>query len=115
MVREEGPGRGGLRAMTTVQADRADRYPVPRPDELHRPGLATPPRAPFRARVAESIFRRGVAPLPIRVILPGGRTWGSGGTGAPTMHLVRPQAFFARLGADAKIGFGEGYMTGDWT
>jgi cyclopropane-fatty-acyl-phospholipid synthase len=31
------------------------------------------------------------------------------------MHLVRPSAFFARLGADVKIGFGEAYMTGDWT
>ena len=41
--------------MTTVQADRSDRpgYPVPRPDEAHWPGLATPPRAPLRARVAD--------------------------------------------------------------
>jgi len=31
------------------------------------------------------------------------------------MNLVRPRAFFSRLGADAKIGFGEAYMTGDWT
>jgi len=31
------------------------------------------------------------------------------------MRLVRPANFFARLGADAKIGFGEAYMTGDWT
>src|SRR5690349_24536427 len=31
------------------------------------------------------------------------------------MRLVRPSAFYARLGSDVKIGFGEGYMTGDWT
>jgi cyclopropane-fatty-acyl-phospholipid synthase len=31
------------------------------------------------------------------------------------MRLVRPGSFYARLGADAKIGFGEAYMTGDWT
>jgi cyclopropane-fatty-acyl-phospholipid synthase len=103
--------------MTTVQADRTDRpgYPVPRPDEAHWPGLATPPRAPLRARVAEAVFRSAVTPLPIRVVLPDGRVLGSGGKDAPVMHLVRPSAFFARLGSDAKIGFGEAYMTGDWT
>ncbi|WP_448626135.1 class I SAM-dependent methyltransferase [Geodermatophilus sp. URMC 64] len=103
--------------MTTVHADRTDRpgYPVPRPDEAHWPGLATPPRAPLRARVAEAVFRHAVAPLPIRVVLPDGAVLGSGGKSAPVMKLVRPSAVFARLGADAKIGFGEGYMTGDWT
>src|SRR5918911_4382641 len=102
--------------MTTVQADRTDRpgYPVPRPDEAHWPGLATPPRAPLRARVAEAIFRRAVAPLPIRVVAPDGSVLGSGGKSAPVMRLVRPGAFYTRLGADVKIGFGEGYMTGDW-
>jgi cyclopropane-fatty-acyl-phospholipid synthase len=103
--------------MTTVQADRTDRpgFPVPRPDEAHWPGLADPPRAPFRARVAEAVFRSAVAPLPIRAVLPDGRVLGAGGKDAPVMRLVRPQAFFARLGADVKIGFGEAYMTGDWT
>src|SRR4051812_1909871 len=103
--------------MTTVHADRTDRpgYPVPRPDGAHWPGLATPPRAPFRARVAEAVFPHAVAPLPIRVVLPDGAVLGSGGKSAPVMRLVRPSAVFARLGADAKIGFGEGYLTGDWT
>ena len=32
----------------------------------------------------------------------------------PVFDLVRPQAFFARLGRDTKIGFGEAYMAGDW-
>jgi cyclopropane-fatty-acyl-phospholipid synthase len=102
--------------MTVVHArpERA-RYPVPRPDEAHWPGLATPPRVPLRARVAEAIFRRAVAPLPIRVVAPDGRVHGCGGKSAPVMRLVRPGSFYARLGADAKIGFGEAYMTGDWT
>jgi len=30
------------------------------------------------------------------------------------LELVRPGAFFARLGRDTKIGFGESYMAGDW-
>ncbi|MGZ4550639.1 MAG: class I SAM-dependent methyltransferase [Blastococcus sp.] len=103
--------------MTTVQRpERArTRFPVPRPDEAHWPGLATPPRAPVHARIAEAIFRRAVAPIPVRVVLPDGRVLGSGGKDAPVMRLVRPASFFARLGADAKIGFGEAYMTGDWT
>jgi cyclopropane-fatty-acyl-phospholipid synthase len=102
--------------MTAVQSETGRaRYPVPRPDESHWPGLATPPRAPLRARVAEAIFRRAVAPLPIRVVTPEGRAFGSGGTSAPVMRLVRPGTFYARLGADAKIGFGEAYLTGDWT
>jgi len=103
--------------MTTVQRpERAStRFPVPRPDEAHWPGLATPPHAPVHARIAEAIFRRAVAPIPVRVVLPDGRVLGSGGKDAPVMRLVRPASFFARLGADVKIGFGEAYMTGDWT
>jgi cyclopropane-fatty-acyl-phospholipid synthase len=30
------------------------------------------------------------------------------------LEVVRPAAFFARLGRDAKIGFGEAFMAGDW-
>jgi cyclopropane-fatty-acyl-phospholipid synthase len=103
--------------VTTVQRPRTERarFPVPRPDEAHWPGLATPPKAPVHAHVAEMIFRRAVAPLPVRVVFPDGRVLGSGGRDAPVMQLVRPAAVFARLGADAKVGFGEAYMTGDWT
>jgi cyclopropane-fatty-acyl-phospholipid synthase len=102
--------------MTALDSDpRRARYPEPRPDAAHWPGLATPPRVRLRARVAEGIFRRAVAPLPVRVTLPDGRVFGCGGPSAPVMRLVRPRAFYARLGADAKIGFGESYMTGDWT
>jgi cyclopropane-fatty-acyl-phospholipid synthase len=104
--------------VTTVLRPRAaeqTRFPVPRPDEAHWPGLATPPRAPLHAHIAELIFRRAVAPLPVRVVFPDGRVLGAGGKDAPVMRLVRPAAVFARLGADVKIGFGEAYMIGDWT
>jgi cyclopropane-fatty-acyl-phospholipid synthase len=104
--------------VTTVQRPRAAeraRFPVPRPDEAHWPGLATPPGAPVHARIAELLFRRAVAPLPVRVVHPDGTVLGSGGADAPVMLLVRPANVFARLGADVKIGFGEAYMTGDWT
>jgi cyclopropane-fatty-acyl-phospholipid synthase len=76
------------------------------------PGLATPPRSPLRAWFAERLFRRTVHRLPVQVDFPDGERLGRGG---PVMHIVRPEAFFHRLGVDAKIGFGEAYMAGDWT
>jgi cyclopropane-fatty-acyl-phospholipid synthase len=88
---------------------------LPRPAQGVWPGLLDPPRSAPRARIAESLFRRAVRALPIRVVLPGGRVLGAGGPDAPVMRLHRPDAFFHRLGVDAKIGFGEAYMVGDWT
>ncbi|MFC3891071.1 class I SAM-dependent methyltransferase [Lentzea rhizosphaerae] len=84
---------------------------LPRPNQGIWPGLFTAPRSPLRARIAESLFRNAVRTLPVTVRLPNGTTWGAGG---PVMQLVRPAEFFHRLGADAKIGFGEAYMVGDW-
>ncbi|WP_026361318.1 SAM-dependent methyltransferase [Amycolatopsis nigrescens] len=102
--------------MTTSSVDRNE--PVsdqPQPEPGRWPGLGTAPHSPFRARVAEALFRRAVRPLDVRVTLPDGRTLGAGGKDAPEMRLRRPAAFFHRLGVDAKIGFGEAYMVGDWT
>ncbi|GHH31704.1 SAM-dependent methyltransferase [Lentzea cavernae] len=84
---------------------------LPRPNQGVWPGLFTAPRSPMRARIAESLFRNAVRSLPVTVRFPDGAEWGAGG---PVMHLVRPAEFFHRLGADAKIGFGEAYMVGDW-
>jgi len=79
------------------------------------PGIATPPRSPFRAWVAERLFRQAVRTLPVRVLLPDGSRLGAGGIDTPVMRLLRPADFFHRLGVDGKIGFGESYMAGDWT
>ncbi|WP_328608216.1 cyclopropane-fatty-acyl-phospholipid synthase family protein [Amycolatopsis sp. NBC_00345] len=84
-------------------------------EESRWPGLATPPHSPLRARAAEALFRRAVKSLELRVTFPDGTTLGAGGPDAPEMRIRRPAAFFHRLGADAKIGFGEAYMVGDWT
>lgn len=89
--------------------------PVGKPDPARWGELAHPPHAPVKAGVAAALFRRAVRSLPVRVVLPGGRTLGAGGADAPVMRVHRPTAFFHRLGADAKIGFGEAYMVGDWT
>jgi cyclopropane-fatty-acyl-phospholipid synthase len=74
--------------------------------------LAAAPHSPFRAWVAERLFRYAVKDLAVTVSLPDGARLGRGG---PHMRIVRPSAFFHRLGAQANIGFGEAYMAGDWT
>lgn len=79
------------------------------------PGIAHPPRTPFRARVAKAILKRAVDQVPVRLTFADGRVWGAGSGDSPEMRIARPTAFFARLGADTKIGFGEAYMVGDWT
>jgi cyclopropane-fatty-acyl-phospholipid synthase len=79
----------------------------------HWPGLdAVPsgPRAAVSARVARGLFRAAVSQLDVSVLLEG-RTIGRGG---PTMVIHRPDEFFARLGRDQLIGFGEAYLTGAW-
>ena len=74
----------------------------------------TPRRTPLRATIARVIFENAVRRVPVRVTYPDGRVLGAGSPASPELHVVRPAAFFARLGRDAKIGFGEAYMAGDW-
>jgi cyclopropane-fatty-acyl-phospholipid synthase len=78
-----------------------------------RSAIATP-RAPVRATIARMIFSRAVRLVQVRVTSADGRLLGGGSAASPEFQLVRPAAFFARLGRDAKIGFGEAYMAGDW-
>ena len=78
------------------------------------PAAATPPRAPLRAAIARIIFEQAVRRIPVRVTYPDGRVLGAGPPASPELEVVRPAAFLARLGRDAKIGFGEAYMAGDW-
>ena len=77
-------------------------------------GLATSPRAPMRATIARLIFERAASRVPVRVTYPDGRVLGGGSPASPEFQVVRPDAFFARLGRDAKIGFGDAYLAGDW-
>jgi cyclopropane-fatty-acyl-phospholipid synthase len=82
-------------------------------DPQRWPDVAVVPHSPVRAAVARRVFRRAVGRLPLRVVEPS--AWYGGGTGAdPVLRLVRPDAFFARLGDSGTIGFGEAYMAGDW-
>jgi len=53
--------------------------------------------------------------LPVRAFYPDGTVRGAGGPDDPALRIVRPAAFFDRLGRNPKIGLGEAYMAGDWT
>ena len=76
--------------------------------------MTLPPRASLSATVARLIFERASAQLPVRVRYPDGHVVGGGSPASPALELVRPSAFFARIGRDRKIGFGESYVAGDW-
>lgn len=78
------------------------------------PGVFTTPSAPVSATVARLVFERAIRMVPVRVDYPDGSSRGDDSPDAPVLELVRPGAFFARLGRDTKIGFGESYMAGDW-
>jgi cyclopropane-fatty-acyl-phospholipid synthase len=84
-------------------------------DPARWPDVATVPHSPVRAAAARRIFRRAAGRLPLRVVEPGGHSYGGGAAADPVMRLVRPTSFFHRLGATGTIGFGEAYMAGDWT
>ncbi len=84
-------------------------------DPTRWPDVATVASSPVRAATARRLFVAAASRLPLRVVEAGGRRYGGGGADAPLMILVRPGAFFRRLGATGTIGFGEAYMAGDWT
>ena len=82
------------------------------------PGLLDVPgglRNTVASPVARSLFRAAVARLDVTVEVehgPGRRE--VLGRGGPTMRIVRPEEFYARIGRDGLIGFGEAYLTGAW-
>jgi cyclopropane-fatty-acyl-phospholipid synthase len=84
-----------------------------RPAVRSWPGLDTVPTGPrvaIASRVARRIFRAAIARLHVTVHLEG-QTLGLGG---PEMTVVAPDEFFARIGRDGLIGFGEAYLTHAW-
>jgi cyclopropane-fatty-acyl-phospholipid synthase len=84
-------------------------------DAARWPDVASLPNSGVRAAIAKTIWHRAVRRIPLRVVEPSGHEYGGGSASSPTMHLARPEAFFARLGASGTIGFGEAYMACDWT
>ncbi|WP_235618769.1 SAM-dependent methyltransferase [Embleya scabrispora] len=84
-----------------------------RVDPVRWPDVAEVPRRPMRAAAARVLFERAVARLPLRVWIDGAMH-GDGDAKAPVMRIVRPDAFFRRVGTGGLIGFGEAYQAGDW-
>lgn len=68
-----------------------------------------------RAWLTRTLVDRILSGLPVRAIYPDGTVRGAGGPDDPVLRIVRPAAFFDRLGRNPKIGLGEAYMAGDWT
>ena len=89
-----------------------------RTDTTGWPGLFDLPsglRNTVATPVARSLFRAAAQRLDVTVEI----TLGPGrrellGRGGPVMRVHRPEEFYARLGRDGLIGFGEAYMTGAW-
>lgn len=85
---------------------------VDQPICLRRPSLR-----PWclRAHLARPIVRAVLDRAPVRVSMPDGTTLGGGQeSDAPTLRILEPTALFERMAHHPKIGFGEGYMAGDW-
>jgi cyclopropane-fatty-acyl-phospholipid synthase len=79
------------------------------------PDLDPAPSGGFSARIARRLFRSAVSRLDVTVHLHrGDGTIEQLGRGGPAIVVRRPDEFFARLGRDQLIGFGEAYMTGAW-
>lgn len=82
------------------------------PDVARVPGG---PVAAVSAPIAEGLFRRAVAHLPIRVAYPDGFVVGAADPTLPTMRVSQPKALARRIGRYGLIGFGESYMAGEWS
>ena len=88
--------------------------PAPRSGLGRQITVPPTPRAPIRAMAAKVIARRAERRLPFSVAVPGDGSAGIRQPDEPVLRLSRPDAFYARLGADGLIGFGEAFQAGDW-
>ncbi len=78
--------------------------------------LQAAPTFGFRGAITKRVLGRILRKVPVTVQLVTGESYGApAGSGAPTLEIVRPRAFFSRLGHSPMIGLGESYMAGEWT
>jgi cyclopropane-fatty-acyl-phospholipid synthase len=52
--------------------------------------------------------------VPVRFTFPDGTAWGADQPGTAVFEVVDPDAFYLRLGRNAKMAFGEAYVAGEW-
>lgn len=75
------------------------------------PDIARVPTAgAARVRAARTAMAHAARVAGVRVVTARAQV-----PGAPVLEVRRPGEFYARLGRDGLIGFGEGYMSGAWT
>lgn len=87
-------------------------------DSRRWPAVARAPHGPLTSlsgAIADRLFRRAAARLPIRVVYPGGTVIGAADPTLPTMVVHRPHEMVRRVGRYGLIGFGESYMAGEWS
>lgn len=85
---------------------------VDQPVCLRRPALRP---LCVRAHIARPIVTAVLGRAPVRVTMPDGTVLGGAvEPDAPTLQILRPTELFERMAHHPKIGFGEGYMAGDW-
>ena len=87
-------------------------------DSERWPAVARVPHGPVSVTagaIADTLFRRAAARLPIRVMYPDGTVIGAADPTLPTMVVHRPETLVRRVGRYGLIGFGESYMAGEWT
>ena len=101
--------QGATARVPAAPTSAADRHPGLEP-------VPGGPRTVVSAAIARRLFAAAIRRLDVLVEeAPNergiGRTFGLGG---PRMVIHRPEEFYARLGRDGLIGFGEAYLTGAW-
>ncbi|GGB45595.1 tuberculostearic acid methyltransferase UfaA1 [Flexivirga endophytica] len=114
------PGATRARAfpLLSARATAQRTHSTPAIDAERWPDVARVPEgllAALVAKIGARIFRRAVARLRIRVLMPDGAVFGGDRRAdAPTIVVHDADALMRRIGHDRLIGFGESYLAGDW-
>lgn len=66
------------------------------------------------SQIARRIVKIAAKRVPVRFEFPDGTAWGADGSDLPVFQVVDPDAFYLRLGRNAKMAFGEAYVAGEW-
>lgn len=78
-------------------------------DPQRWPDVAAHVPSTWRTSLARRVLRGALNRLPLNVELAGSQRWGGGTPADPTIVISNPEAFFARVGRNGLIGFGESY------
>ncbi|MFY9914585.1 MAG: cyclopropane-fatty-acyl-phospholipid synthase family protein [Nocardioidaceae bacterium] len=77
-------------------------------------GAATSLYDAAASRIARAIVKTAARRVDVRFTFPDGSAWGPTAPGTPVFAVIKPEAFYRRLGRDLKMAFGEAYVAGEW-